>query len=31
MRYHDFSRIDERFHRPINDGSCNRLIEDFTT
>jgi DNA-binding GntR family transcriptional regulator len=28
-RYHDFSRLDERFHRLINDASRNRFIEDF--
>jgi DNA-binding GntR family transcriptional regulator len=28
-RYHDFSNLDERFHRLINDASKNRFIEDF--
>jgi DNA-binding GntR family transcriptional regulator len=28
-RYHDFSGLDERFHRLINDASRNRFIEDF--
>ena len=28
-RYHDFSRLDERFHRLIYDASKNRFIEDF--
>jgi DNA-binding GntR family transcriptional regulator len=28
-RYHDFSSLDERFHRLINDASKNRFIEDF--
>jgi DNA-binding GntR family transcriptional regulator len=28
-RYHDFSALDERFHRLINDASRNRFIEDF--
>jgi DNA-binding GntR family transcriptional regulator len=28
-RYHDFSSLDERFHRLINDASRNRFIEDF--
>ena len=28
-RYHDFSALDERFHRLINDASKNRFIEDF--
>jgi DNA-binding GntR family transcriptional regulator len=28
-RYHDFSRLDERFHRLIYDASRNRFIEDF--
>lgn len=28
-RYHDFSNLDERFHRLINDASRNRFIEDF--
>jgi DNA-binding GntR family transcriptional regulator len=27
--YHDFSDLDERFHRLINDASQNRLIVDF--
>jgi DNA-binding GntR family transcriptional regulator len=29
VRYHDFSNLDERFHRLINDASRNRFIEDF--
>jgi len=28
-RYHDFSNLDERLHRLINDASKNRFIEDF--
>lgn len=28
-RYHDFSDLDERFHRLINNASRNRFIEDF--
>src|SRR5690349_14767111 len=28
-RYQDFSHLDERFHRLINDASKNRFIEDF--
>jgi DNA-binding GntR family transcriptional regulator len=28
-RYHDFSNLDERFHRLVNDASKNRFIEDF--
>ena len=28
-RYHDFSNLDERFHRLINDASRNRFMEDF--
>ncbi|HVO02671.1 MAG TPA: GntR family transcriptional regulator [Candidatus Cybelea sp.] len=28
-RYHDFSRLDERFHRLVYDASKNRFIEDF--
>jgi DNA-binding GntR family transcriptional regulator len=28
-RFHDFSSLDERFHRLINDASRNRFIEDF--
>jgi|AraplaMF_Col_mMF_1032025.scaffolds.fasta_scaffold00054_27 DNA-binding GntR family transcriptional regulator len=28
-RYQDFSNLDERFHRLINDASKNRFIEDF--
>jgi DNA-binding GntR family transcriptional regulator len=28
-RYHDFSDLDERFHRLINDASQNRFIVDF--
>ncbi|MBV8568356.1 MAG: GntR family transcriptional regulator [Methylobacteriaceae bacterium] len=28
-RYHDFSSLDERFHRLINNASRNRFIEDF--
>ena len=28
-RYHDFSDLDERFHRLINDASRNRFIGDF--
>jgi len=28
-RYQDFSSLDERFHRLINDASRNRFIEDF--
>jgi len=28
-RYHDFSDLDERFHRLINDASMNRFIADF--
>lgn len=28
-RYHDFSGLDERFHRLINDASGNRFIFDF--
>ncbi len=28
-RFHDFSSLDERFHRLINDASHNRFIEDF--
>ena len=29
MRYHDFSDLDERFHRLIYDASRNRFIVDF--
>ena len=29
MRYHDFSNLDERFHRLINDAARNRFIADF--
>jgi DNA-binding GntR family transcriptional regulator len=28
-RYHDFSDLDERFHRLINDASMNRFMADF--
>ncbi len=28
-RYHDFSDLDERFHRLINDASRNRFMADF--
>ena len=28
-RYHDFSNLDERFHRLINDASRNRFMADF--
>jgi DNA-binding GntR family transcriptional regulator len=28
-RYHDFSGLDERFHRLVNDASRNRFIADF--
>lgn len=28
-RYHDFSDLDERFHRLVNDASRNRFIADF--
>ena len=28
-RYHDFSDLDERFHRLVNDASRNRFIVDF--
>ena len=28
-RYHDFSSLDNRFHRLINEGSPNRFIDDF--
>jgi DNA-binding GntR family transcriptional regulator len=28
-RYQDFSSLDERFHRLVNDASKNRFIEDF--
>jgi DNA-binding GntR family transcriptional regulator len=28
-RYHDFSDLDERFHRLVNDASQNRFIVDF--
>ncbi len=28
-RFHDFSSLDERFHRLINDASRNRFIDDF--
>ncbi len=28
-QFHDFSSLDERFHRLINDASRNRFIEDF--
>jgi len=28
-RFHDFSSLDERFHRLVNDASRNRFIEDF--
>ena len=28
-RYHDFSDLDERFHRLVNDASHNRFIVDF--
>jgi DNA-binding GntR family transcriptional regulator len=28
-RYHDFSALDERFHRLLNDSSRNRFIADF--
>jgi DNA-binding GntR family transcriptional regulator len=28
-RYHDFSELDERFHRLINDASRNRFMADF--
>ena len=29
QRYHDFSDLDERFHRLVNDASHNRFIVDF--
>jgi DNA-binding GntR family transcriptional regulator len=29
QRYHDFSDLDERFHRLINDASANRFMADF--
>ena len=29
QRYHDFSDLDERFHRLINDASRNRFMADF--
>jgi DNA-binding GntR family transcriptional regulator len=29
VRYHDFSDLDERFHRLVNDASRNRFIADF--
>ena len=28
-RYHDFSNLDERFHRLVNDAARNRFIADF--
>ena len=28
-RYHDFSNLDERFHRLINDAARNRFVADF--
>jgi DNA-binding GntR family transcriptional regulator len=28
-RYHDFSNLDERFHRLVNDAARNRFIGDF--
>ena len=29
-RYHDFSSLDNRFHRLINEGSPNQFIDDFS-
>ena len=30
LRYHDFSSLDNRFHRLVNESSPNRFIDDFS-
>jgi DNA-binding GntR family transcriptional regulator len=30
VRYHDFSSLDNRFHRLVNESSPNRFIDDFS-
>ena len=30
FRYHDFSSLDNRFHRLVNESSPNRFIDDFS-